>query len=144
MAGNSYAALGSKPNNDVLPFLQASPSVSSIQTARTLVGLDNTTTVGKARKLGSLRIDSSTQLQAHKSKDNQLSDYQKNLVVGNPTMDPSAIKSFSRNFKKNLAGLGSHRVSCPPASRIRNDALKELDLTSQRSNSIAGLDYQLG
>ena len=84
---NSYATLGRRASNDVLPFLQASPSVSSIQTARTLMNLDNTTSADKARKMGSLRVDSSTQLHAHKARNNQISDYQKNLVVGNPAID---------------------------------------------------------
>ena len=91
--------------------------------------------------MGSLRVDSSTQLYAHKS--NQISEHQKNLVVSNPAMEASAVNSFSRNFKKNLTNIAAHRASVPPASRIRNDALKELELTSQKSGTL-GLESQLG
>ena len=115
-----------------LPMLHASPSVSSIQTARSIINLDNQTQADYKQK-GSLRVDSSAMINPNNRRSGLISDYQKNLVVSNVTLDIPTQNSFSRNFKKNVSGFVNKRNSVPPQERFSKANLLSPDsnLSSQ-------------
>ena len=72
---------------------------------------------------GSFRVDSSAMLKTMNRNSGMISDYQKNLVVSNATLDPPTQNSFDRNFKKNASGFVNKRNSVPPVQKYSKGQL---------------------